>query len=237
MRVKGFAIYAMVMVVAWAFAVTAKAGPVELYVDSAPNVYGSPNWGPWWADTKQDVVDGSFTNMRTGTYPGTNHVDPLDFIVYSDGDLGKRVHWVYFLEGETVAGLADRFQVKTSLDWDGVDYTYDGGWLADGPEAGWITPGSWEDYDDGTTQGVIGSFGWAFWATVGMSGAGDLADEIFAYETYLKGHVRYRETINSDWQNTDINLILVPLPSSLLMGLAGLAVVLVCGWRRLPGIC
>ena len=44
----------------------------SLYVDSAPNVYGSPDWAPWWDAAKADVAAGTFTNLRTGTYPGTN---------------------------------------------------------------------------------------------------------------------------------------------------------------------
>ena len=70
---------------------------VSLYVDSAPNVYGSPNWAPWWTDTKDDVAAGTFTNMRTGTFPGSTMADPYDEIVYSTMDLGKRLHWIYWL--------------------------------------------------------------------------------------------------------------------------------------------
>ena len=45
-----------------ALVVPAMAAP-ELYVDSAPNVYGSPNYATWWANTKADVVAGSFENL------------------------------------------------------------------------------------------------------------------------------------------------------------------------------
>lgn len=233
MQIKGLISFVLALVASMVFAGTTLAGPVELFVDSAPNVYGSPDWSPWWSNAKQDVVNGTFTNMRNGTYPGTNNVNPNDFIVYSDEDLGKRVHWIYFIEGETTASITDRFQVKYALDWDGVEYTYDNGWLHDSPDAGWLTPGTWEDYDDGNRKGVIGSFGWAFWATLGKSGSGDLAQDILDYQTYLRGAVRYREDINSDWNMTDINLTVIPLPSTLLMALAGLGVVGIFGWRRM----
>ena len=125
---------------------TVQAGTVTLNVDSAPNVYGSPAWAPWWTAAKADVVDGTFTNMRTGTYPGTTDMDPLDEIVYSTGDKGKRVHWIYWIPGETVADMAGLFEVKWVIDWGGDNWTYDGGgWAADGPTVGWTEPASWED--------------------------------------------------------------------------------------------
>ena len=61
---------------------SANASPF-LFVDSAPNVYGSPNWAPWWAATKTDIIAGSFTNLRSATFPGTNTISPYDEIVYS----------------------------------------------------------------------------------------------------------------------------------------------------------
>ena len=133
---------------------------VNLYVDSAPNVYGSPDWAPWWTATKADVVADTFTNMRTGTHPGTLNVDPYDEIVYSTLDLGKRLHWIYWLPDTTIAELSAApglFEVKWVIDWGGDAWTYEGGWAADGPSVGWSQPGSWEDY----AGGVIGSLGFA----------------------------------------------------------------------------
>ena len=34
----------------------------------------------WFNQAKADTVNGSFVNLRTGTYPGTNNVDPVDFL-------------------------------------------------------------------------------------------------------------------------------------------------------------
>ena len=148
------------IVLIFSFSVTSNAVP--LYVDSAPNVYGSPNWAPWWAATKTDVVAGTFTNMRTGTFPGTTTIDPYDEIVYSTMDLGKRLHWTYWLPGETVAGLDGLFEVKWSIDWGGSNWTLEGGgWAVDGPAVGWSQPNNWEDY----SGGVIGSLGFAWWST------------------------------------------------------------------------
>jgi len=239
MRIKRIKLVALSMVTAMAFAGTVLAGAetVNLFVDSAPNFYGSPDWAPWWSNTKQDVVNGSFTNMRNGTYTGTNFVSPLDIIAYSDGDFGKRVSWIYWLPGETTAGLQDRFQVKYSLDWKGSDMTEDWAanrWIEDAPENGWIQPTSWEDYNDGTNQGVIGSLSFDLWAKPGEAEKYALAAKVFQNQSYLKGLVRYRDDADSVWNTNDLNLNLtgVPLPASALMGLAGLAVVGFIGWRR-----
>ncbi len=63
----------------------ALASPVEvtLYVDSAPDVYGSPGFAPWWSAAKTDVDGGTFTDMRNGIFPGTHTLHPSDEIVYS----------------------------------------------------------------------------------------------------------------------------------------------------------
>ena len=117
---------------------TALADTPLLYVDSAPNVYGSAQWAPWWAQAKTDVVAGTFTNMRTGTHPGTTKIDPYDEIVYSTMDLGKRLHWIYDVPGETVANLSDKglFEVKWEIDWYGTAYTQEAGAWSTNPDEG-----------------------------------------------------------------------------------------------------
>ena len=207
----------------------ANASPF-LYVDSAPNVYGSPNWAPWWAATKTDVIAGSFTNLRTATHPGTNYISPYDEIVYSTMDLGKRLHWVYWLPGETIASLAGRFEVKWVIDWGGVDYTYDGGaWANDAPGVGWSTPGSWEEQGGG----VIGSLGFAWWSTdndappmdtngnpydeTNQADVDALATQVLQYQTYARGMVRLRDDPMSSWNETALTVNMVPEPTSILL--------------------
>ena len=207
---------------------------VQLYVDSAPNVYGSPAWGPWWTQAKADVVAGTFTNMRTGTYPGTLNADPYDEIVYSTGDLGKRLHWIYWVPGETVAGLDGRFEVKWVIDWAGTNWTYEGGtWALDGPTVGWSQPSSWEDY----SGGVIGSLGFAWWATdddappfntdgspyneVDQADIDALRQTVLAYQTFATGYVRCLDDAGA-WQTQELMVNIVPVPGAVLLGVFGL---------------
>ncbi len=239
--------FAIVAAFGLLLAVTGTVGAVSdvaLYVDSAPNVYGSSDWAPWWAATKTDVVGGSFVNMRTGTFPGTTVMDPYDEIVYSTGDLGKRLHWIYWVPGETTETLDGKFEVKWSVDWAGTEWTYDWstpGWALDAPEEGWVQPGSWEDYDsdgDGDSDGVIGSFGFAWWATdddappgntdtnpyneVDQADIDALRDLVFDHQTHALGQVRWQ---GSDWQYKTLNVTVVPEPltmAGLVMGVGGL---------------
>ncbi|RJR16535.1 MAG: PEP-CTERM sorting domain-containing protein [Nitrospiraceae bacterium] len=221
---------------------------VDLYVDSAPNVFGSPNWAPWWSQTKSDIVGGSMTNLRTATYPGTNIVDPYDFIVYSTGDLGKRLHFAYWLPGESISNLSTGlFEVKWSVDWDGETCTTDAGgnWIPDASNSGWVQPTRWEAYDDGTNAGVIGSMGFAYWASdndalpngtdgnpyneTNQADIDALRSATLASQTFIKGEVRYRTATTEEWQNTSLQVNVVPEPVSSALFLVGAATL---GFRR-----
>lgn len=228
----------LLIVVAFASLVSAD---INLYVDSAPNVYGSPDWAPWWTDAKEDVVAGTFVNMRSGYLgtPGVLNDHPYDEIVYSTGDLGKRLHWIYWLPGETVESIDGEFQVRWVIDWDGEDWTVDSSnnWILADPDAGWSQPTRWEDFDDGTNSGVIGSMGFAFWATdddaypydtggspydeTDQADIDALRDLILQYQTFSLGQVRLWE--DGSWGDPiSLNVNKVPVPGAVLLGMLGL---------------
>ncbi|MHB9038371.1 MAG: PEP-CTERM sorting domain-containing protein [Armatimonadota bacterium] len=205
-------------------ATAVSASSVYLYADTAPNKYGSPNWASWWATAKSDVVAGTFTNMRSGTYPGTNLFLPQDELVYSFGDLGHRLHWIYWIPDTTINSLRTNFEVKLAIDWGGDDYALDwstNGWLTDGPNAGWTEPGSWEEYNGG----VIGSLGLAFWPSTPAEIV-SLTGEINSYQTFARGTVRL-ENSNGDWETESVQLqnatAAVPEPASVVLAILGLA--------------
>jgi hypothetical protein len=104
-----------------ALVVPAMAAP-SIFVDAAPNVYGSPAYAPWKTAAFAAVAAGTFVNMSNGTNPGnvgTTDFEIQDEVVYSFGDLGKRLTWIYYVAGETTASLAGRFEISLTNTWDG----------------------------------------------------------------------------------------------------------------------
>lgn len=224
---------------------SAQALEVSLYVDTAPNVYGSSAWASWWSNAQAEAAAGTFDNMASGVYGGALHpdtgnplMDPYDEIVYSTGDLGNRLHWVYFIEDAAPADLANLFQVRWIIDWGGIDYTQQAGaWTAPTPEAGWATPGSWVAYDGGT----VGSFGFAWWATDNeappSSSGGSIYDEtdqadidalrdiVWSAQTYARGEIRYRESITDEWNYLTLQVDMAPVPEPASMALLGIGLV------------
>ncbi|MBX3355727.1 MAG: hypothetical protein KF724_08515 [Phycisphaeraceae bacterium] len=205
---------------------------MNLYADSAPNLFGSPAWAPWWASARADMEAGTFENMRSGAYPGSLLMSPHNLIVYSTGDLGRRLHTMFWIPDETTASLDGRFQMRYCLDWDGVDYVYDFGLndyvVYDGPtgSAGWVQPaGSWSNY----STGVVGNPGWAWWATdddappfstdanpYNETDAADveaLARIIRSAQTYFRLEIRTRATIGDAWGNYDAIQVNIDQPA------------------------
>jgi hypothetical protein len=168
-------------------------------------------------------------------------MSPYDEIVYSTGDLGKRLHWVYWLPGQTKAGLGSNFEVKWVIDWYGTNWTYSGGsWALDGSNVGWSVPSNWEDYSYSGQTGVIGSLGFAWWATdddalplntngspydeTDQADIDALAAQLLQAQTFAHGMVRYWN--GCSYETMDINVTMIPEPGTFLLlgcGLLGLA--------------
>ena len=199
---------------------------IQLYADSAPN----GDVSGWKTQTFPEVVAGTFTDMENGTHPGTLTFAPSDAIVYSVPNYGNRLMWTYWIPNMTVNQLAGmNFQVKTAFDWDGVAYTTDwdtGAYLPDTANAGWGTPASWINYNGG----VIGAFGNSWWAVHGtdpnspdyytgvtQADIDALGNDMLAYQTYWTGEVRYQDA-NGNYQTMDLQLNVVPEPTTMLAG-------------------
>ncbi len=174
---------------AWATPVTLGCTDVFVYVDSAPNGYGSPDYPGWEADTFAAVIDGTFVNMSNGVNPanvGTHNFEIQDEVVYSFGDLGKRLHWIYWIPDTTIADLTNRFKVALYNDW-GTDPTLD--FYLDRYGSTWLEPTKWIESD----EGVIGTAGMAWWpdATQEAVDAAYLAwgavDETWTFKVQLDG--------------------------------------------------
>jgi hypothetical protein len=222
----------LLMTLAGASAAFAQLG--VLYADSGPDIFGSPNWNDWWSAAKTDVVAGTFTDLRSGTYPGTDHIDALDEIVYENTNMGRRLQLIYKLPGVSTSGW--EVQAMWEYDWGGqvwtIDWSNDGkptqdldrGWEQPGLPASFDNskPGFWEDYRAGAERGVIGTFGFAF--DVPEAELPSRQSEIRLNQTYARGLVRYRNSSSGgeksgEWTTQEVTLSLntVPEPSSIML--------------------
>lgn len=167
------------------FGMSGMAHATTLFVDAAPNIFGSPDYSTWKTNSYKSVVDGTFVNMANSINPnniGTTDFEIQDEVVYSFGDLGKRLTWIYFITGELVETLenTNRFQVSLTNVWDGVSddfyQTYYG--------KTWLEPTKWTNYDsdgDGTDDSVIGTAGMAWWGAYNTTTQGELDSDLAAW--------------------------------------------------------
>lgn len=163
--------FMLALTVALATAVPGSAAEVYLFVDAAPNVYGSPDYPAWQEAAFAAAAEGSFINMAGSVNAcnmGTTKYEIEDEVVYSFGSLGRRLTWVYWIPGESIASLAGNFEVSLYHTWNG--YFTDFYWENYGNT--WLEPTRWEDYDaDGDTvpDGVIGTAGVAWWGAYNVN--------------------------------------------------------------------
>jgi hypothetical protein len=205
----------------------ATAGPisVNLYVDSAPNKYGSPAYPGWESAAFSAASNGTFVNMANSADPanvGTTNFDIRDVVVYSFGDLGRRLTWVYWIPGETVSSLTGRFDISLLFDWGGV--TYDA-YSYYGYGGTWLAPTDWQDY----AGGVIGTVGWAWGGAYGVNTPAALNADLTNWNQYV-GDITVRTRLDGTVYSLAAQHTVPEAPTFTLIGIGLLG--LAWGHRR-----
>lgn len=202
---------------------SARANGIQIYVDAAPNAYGSPNYDAWWSAAKAAAAAGTFVNMANSANPansGTTNFEIQDAVVYSFGDLGRRLHFVYWIPGVTTTDLAASTQVAINYQWDGITYDY----YFDYYGTTWLTPTRWEDYNGG----VVGTAGFAWWGAYGVNTPEALAADLASWDmsqgdvTFM---VRRQDSTNAGFTTYDLTAHHEPVPEPATLSLLGLGLV------------
>lgn len=201
----------------------ARANGIQIYVDSAPNAYGSPDYDAWWSAAKTGAVSGTFVNMAHSVSPangGTTNFEIQDTVVYSFGDLGRRLHFVYWIPGATTQELSNSAQVAMYYEWDGVTYDFYGDYYG----STWLTPTKWEDYNGG----VIGTAGFAWWGAYGINTPEALAADLASWDM-SQGDVtfklRIQDPTSAAFTTYDLTAHHEPVPEPATLSLLGLGLV------------
>lgn len=215
-----------------------QAMDINLYIDTAPNGNGSPYFSAWKTAAYADAANGTFVNMRSGTYSGTTVFEPTEAIVYSTGDLGRMLYWSFWIPNVTTSSLVGNIQCRACYDWDGVDYT-----------SSWTSFSNLQDYTNSSgVSGVVGTFGYSWWANdncalpydtdgakyneTDAADVAELAAEMCAYQTYFGAQLQVRENSDSEWQTTELRgNVAVPEPMSIILGIMGLGSI--AGFKKL----
>ncbi|NMH60771.1 PEP-CTERM sorting domain-containing protein [Alteromonas ponticola] len=203
----------------------AHASVVSIFVDAAPNKFGSPDYSAWEANAFAAAADGTFVNMSNSLNSdnwGTTNFEIEDEVVYSFGDLGSRLTWVYFISDTTVEELdaADNFAVSLLNTWDGEESDF----YMEYYGSTWLEPGSWQNYNGG----VIGTAGMAYWGAQDINTQEALDSDIAAWGAAAESwefRVRFDDDITSLTSN---RIASVPEPS----GIALLAAAILLLTRR-----
>jgi len=205
---------------------SAFAFTVNLYVDAAPNVYGSPYYQPWQDATFAAVANGSFVNMSNGVNPdnvGTTNFQIKDEVVYSFGDLGSRLTWIYWIPNATINELiSSSFQISLTNIWDGesmdfYDYYYG---------STWMQPSKWVEYE----SGVIGTAGMAWWGAYGVNTTEALIADISSWKLAAEDWIFTAKVDGAEYSITSQR---APTPEPGTFILAGLGLLgLVCFRRK-----